>query len=242
MGVSDSLTPNLDALGSRGAVFRSHFSQDTATRTAIPKLLYSRYFCPLLFPDSAKVPLFFPAELFQTFDDESVSLPRALALGGYRGALVSAHSWFKPGSGIAAEFDETFDLSTELTFPAKYAYPRAQQVVDFAIDWLEEHEGGKHFLYLHLMDTHFPHFFEEDAQALLDPEIYDQVDLSLFSEGGRPRSLTSALSGPDRLYLEALYDGSLRYADRQLGRLLEYLRSQGQLEKTLIVVTSDHGD
>ncbi|MGB6368948.1 MAG: sulfatase-like hydrolase/transferase, partial [Thermoanaerobaculia bacterium] len=83
VGVSDSLTPNLDALGSRGVVFRSHFSQDTATRTAIPKLLYSRYFCPLLFPDSAKVPLFFPMELFQSFDTESISLPRALSLGGY---------------------------------------------------------------------------------------------------------------------------------------------------------------
>ncbi|MGB6848193.1 MAG: sulfatase, partial [Thermoanaerobaculia bacterium] len=242
VGVSDSLTPNLDALGSRGVVFRSHFSQDTATRTAIPKLLYSRYFCPLLFPDSAKVPLFFPMELFQGFDEESVSLPRALSLGGYRTAMVSAHSWFKPGTGIAAEFDESFDLSTELDFPARYSYPRGEQVVDFAVDWLEKHQGERYFLYLHFMDTHFPHFFEQDAQALLAPEIFAQVDLSLFSEGGRPRSLTSELSGSDRLYLEALYDGSLRYADRQLGRLFEYLRSQAQLENTLIVVTSDHGE
>ena len=242
VGAGDALTPNLDALGNRGVVFRSHFSQDTATRTAIPKLLYSRYFCPLLFPDSAKVALFFPMELFQGFDEESVSLPRALSLAGYHTALVSAHSWFKPATGIAAEFDESFDLSTELDFPARHGYPQAQQVVDFAVEWLEKHRGERYFLYLHLMDTHFPHFFEQDAQALLDPEIYAQVDLSLFSEGGRPRSLTSALSGPDRLYLKALYDGSLRYTDRQLGRLFEYLRSQAELDKTLIVVTSDHGE
>jgi arylsulfatase A-like enzyme len=242
VGASDTLTPNLNALGDRGAVFRSHFSQDTATRTAIPKLLYSRYFCPLLFPDSAKVPLFFPMELFQGFDKESVSLPRALSHGGFRTALVSAHSWFKPGTGIAVEFDESFDLSTELDFPARYGHPRARQVVDFAVEWLENHGDERFFLYLHLMDTHFPHFFEEDAQSLLDPDVYAQVDLALFSGGGRPRSLETALSGPDRLYLDALYDGSLRYADRQLGRLIEYLRSQGRLESTLIVVTSDHGE
>jgi arylsulfatase A-like enzyme len=242
VGWSDTVTPNLDEIGRRGVVFQNHFSQDTSTRNSIPKLLYSRYFCPLLFPDSAKVPLSFPAELFQTFDDESVSLPRALALGGYRGALVSAHSWFKPGSGIAAEFDESFDLSTELTIAAKYAYPRAQQVVDFAIEWLEGHRDEKYFLYLHLMDTHFPHFFEEDAQELLGPEAYERADLTRFADGGRPLVLMDKLAEPDGLYLESLYDGSLRYADRQLGRLFEYLRSQDQLEETLIVVTSDHGE
>src|SRR6185503_13540935 len=46
----------------------------------------------------------------------------------------------------------------------------------------------------------------------------------------------------DRAYLDALYDGALHYVDRQLGRLFERLRRWGALERTLLVITADHGE
>jgi choline-sulfatase len=39
-----------------------------------------------------------------------------------------------------------------------------------------------------------------------------------------------------------LYDGEVAYADAQLGRLLEWLRRSGEAARTLVVVTSDHGE
>jgi arylsulfatase A-like enzyme/Flp pilus assembly protein TadD len=38
------------------------------------------------------------------------------------------------------------------------------------------------------------------------------------------------------------YNGEVAYADAQLGRLLAYLRDQGLLDRTLVVVTADHGE
>ncbi len=38
------------------------------------------------------------------------------------------------------------------------------------------------------------------------------------------------------------YDAEITYADEQLGRLIERLRSAGELENTLVVLTSDHGE
>ena len=38
------------------------------------------------------------------------------------------------------------------------------------------------------------------------------------------------------------YDGEIAYADREVGRVLEALRERGQLDTTLVVVTSDHGE
>jgi choline-sulfatase len=38
------------------------------------------------------------------------------------------------------------------------------------------------------------------------------------------------------------YDGEIAYADAQLARLLDSLRAQGQLDRTLIVVAGDHGE
>lgn len=39
-----------------------------------------------------------------------------------------------------------------------------------------------------------------------------------------------------------VYDNSIRHTDDVMGRLLTHLADQGQLEKTLIVITSDHGE
>jgi arylsulfatase A-like enzyme/Flp pilus assembly protein TadD len=38
------------------------------------------------------------------------------------------------------------------------------------------------------------------------------------------------------------YDGEVAYADAQLGRLLAHLRETGTLDRTLVVVTADHGE
>ena len=38
------------------------------------------------------------------------------------------------------------------------------------------------------------------------------------------------------------YMGLIKQCDDQLGRLLDYLRDSGQMDDTMIVLTSDHGD
>ncbi len=45
--------------------------------------------------------------------------------------------------------------------------------------------------------------------------------------------------GADRM---ALYDGELRFTDFHIGRLLDDLRAKGLYDKTVIVVTGDHGE
>ncbi|MEO8704395.1 MAG: sulfatase-like hydrolase/transferase [Kofleriaceae bacterium] len=45
--------------------------------------------------------------------------------------------------------------------------------------------------------------------------------------------------GPDK---QALYDGELLYTDLHIGRLLDSLRAQGLYDKTIVVVTGDHGE
>ena len=42
--------------------------------------------------------------------------------------------------------------------------------------------------------------------------------------------------------MKALYAGEISYADSQIARLLEALRASGRIERTLVVLTSDHGE
>jgi len=43
-------------------------------------------------------------------------------------------------------------------------------------------------------------------------------------------------------FADRLYDGEIAYVDSQLGRLLAALRRGGTLDRTLVVVTADHGE
>src|SRR5262249_58283380 len=40
----------------------------------------------------------------------------------------------------------------------------------------------------------------------------------------------------------ALYDAGIRYVDDEIARLVRALRADGRLERTVIVVTADHGE
>ena len=44
------------------------------------------------------------------------------------------------------------------------------------------------------------------------------------------------------LYAKDPYSGEISYTDSQLGRLFDYLKAQNLLDRTLIVVTADHGE
>jgi len=236
-GYEKPTTPRLDELAGRGLLFTSTFSQATTTRRYLPTFLFSRYFTVPVFPDHPSVPLTEPEVLFRRLDDESLSLPRALAGAGVATAVISAHIWIQEGTRFAAEFDEVHCLPVVLEHEGPY--PDAAQVIDFALDWLAGRLDEDFFLYLHLMDTHFPHGFTADARAFFGP---GPPPTGNFTSHGRPRDLSRPLTGEDRRYLDALYDGSLRYADRQVGRLLDFLQAKGRLDEILIVVTADHGE
>ncbi len=238
-GYGRDTTPNMDRLAERGWVFTRHFSQATYTRQSLPSLLYSRYFAHPLFPSSANVPYSSPRDLFRRVDDEAISLPRAFAAAGFDTAAISSHFWLKPGTAFAGEFQEMNDLSVSVDYDRRYGHPRGDAVVDAALRWLDRHRHRDTFLYLHFMDTHFPHFFGPEARRFFGEDRYDA---RTFDGRGSPIDRSQPLSASDRAYLDALYDGSLRYTDEQIGRLISFLEQRGQLDDTLIAITSDHGD
>lgn len=241
-GYERETTPALDALAANGVLARKHFALASQTRASLPQMLYSRYFTPSIFPDSYNVPLEEPWNLFQELDREAISLPRALAAAGFRTAALSAHAWLRPDTPFAAEFDELRRLGDEVPVDPFYGYPTAGQVTDAAITWLDRYRRDDVFLYLHYMDTHFPHPWGPEAQEFGGDDLDMEAVLRAFTPEGRLRDEDRPLTAEQRRYLDALYDGGLRHADREVGRLVDYLQRQGWLEETLIVVTSDHGE
>lgn len=238
-GYPRATTPEMDALAKGGAHFPQHYTQGRSTRFALPILLYSRYYTRNLLPYVQQVALADPEELFRDRRIDTISLPKAFEAAGFHTAMVSAHTWLRVDTEFAREFIEPHDLPTEMEYDPRYGYPRAGEVIDYTIEWLQVHADEDFFLYVHLMDPHFPHLFDKDAREFFGADDYDAPRID---PRGRVIDPSELLSETDQRYLDALYDGSLRYTDRHIGRLAAFLRERARLDDTLIAVTADHGD
>lgn len=114
----------------------------------------------------------------------------------------------------------------------------ARVYADLFLDW-EEEQTGAWAACVNFMDGHLPYLPDEDhdkwgGDKLLDlqNEMDDQV--WEFNGGQRPWWQRKALEG--------LYDGTIHQMDAQLRRLIETLERRDELDNTLIVITSDHGE
>lgn len=107
---------------------------------------------------------------------------------------------------------KAFDLKP----PRYFRHDRrpAAEIIDRFLRWQELSEGRRFFAFVNLFDAHDPY---------VEPP------------GWTPRY------GPRRSSIDT-YDSAIAYMDDQLGRLFEALRQRGVLDRTVVIVTSDHGE
>jgi len=218
-------TPNLDALASDGVVFeRSHapiattFPSHASMFTGVyPRVHGVRW-------------------NGQSLDEGWVTLAERLSDEGYAtGAFVSYKSMVNRG-GLGQGFETVSDPTH-----AKWDGARSgDETVAMASEWLTKHADGPFFLWVHLFEPHSPY-------PMTDYAAQSMGDYSgPFSAGIAAEDFSSLPKGwaddpHERAAIRALYDGRVRDADRQVGRILESLTECNAREDTLVVVLGDHG-
>jgi arylsulfatase A-like enzyme len=112
-----------------------------------------------------------------------------------------------------------------------------------ALEWAQKQtQGQPFFLWVHLFGGHGPYYNGGDyADRVLDPGYEGPVGPKKWQLN---RIMTERIPlGPrDIHHLDALYDAAVTGTDRQAGTLLDGLRAAGKLDRTLIVLTADHGE
>jgi arylsulfatase A-like enzyme len=99
-----------------------------------------------------------------------------------------------------------------------------------------------------LREPHDPFICGEDAFDLYDPDdlqLPPNANDDCRDKPGLYRQAQTAfteLSEPERRELAACYYGSITELDEQLGKLIDKVDRAGELENTLIVFTTDHGE
>jgi hypothetical protein len=119
---------------------------------------------------------------------------------------------------------------------------------------LDDLEDERFFLFLHYYDAHSD--FEGKLPYDSDPEDraafsgWYHGDFTGCDAGGRcahhllrhMRAERRTLPEEDRRYVSSLYDAGLRTLDRGLGGFFRGLGARGLLDRTIVVLTADHGE
>lgn len=178
---------------------------------------------------------------------EHLTLAESFSAAGYRTAGILGNPLLGPDYG----YDRGLDHYVVAPAESEMKWP-ASQVFGDGLAWLEETDatGKPFFLWLHPIDPHAP-YIPVEGNAFPEPYVgvatraNAERTLQPYYEGGLQRADPERLT--DKVWANILdnrdrYDSDILQFDRQLGALMTALEERGELENTLIVVTSDHGE
>lgn len=186
-------------------------------------------------------------------DPGTTMLAERFAAAGYRTAGFSNNPWVTGSTGLADGFDTFVEV-----FRESYAVERAiVRYVDedttglqdagaarsvAALDrWLDGVEDEPVFVFVNLVEAHFPYDPPEgwrgrDRDTIPNP-AEDRRVLDHFLRDAYAGTLSEA----DRAVAWGLYEDEVAYVDHQLGGILDTLAEHGRGDG-LTVVTADHGE
>ncbi len=128
----------------------------------------------------------------------------------------------------------------------KYPYPRydaemkAAHQVRLAGNFLETNKENPFALWLSFMEPHSPYDFPVEDRNAIDPRSFTPPKVGPEDAWQIPK-IFRPLSNEDKQGIIASCYTSVRYLDRNIGLVLEKLKSLGLDENTLVVYTADHG-
>lgn len=214
-GYERDTTPHIDAFAENAVLF------ETAVSTAPMTLPSHTSMFTGLFPsrhDGSKW-----AKIAST----TPYLPEILSRAGYQTDALVTGAYLSQDYG----FERGFDFY-QMDYPAP-----AAETVDQAIELLRLGRGADQFLFLHLIDAHWPY---EPPEELLDRFVAQASDIAPLL-----RKIVDNVppSSPKEIeQVVALYDSEIVSADAALGRFFETMKNMGIYDSSLIIVTADHGE
>ena len=222
-GSPTAKTPILDKLAADGAMFTRAYSNSPWTLPSHATLFTG------LTPSQLGI-----QKVQDRLGRSALTLAEVMRNSGYDTAAFTSYVLLSPAYG----FDQGFDI---------FHYRKdatAEQIVDAAGTYFEQHQLKKFFMFLHIYDPHWPYRPKlEYAREHYKGEVTKDME-SLFWEEDYYKWVAAHLTGPEEwtTFSRAMYDAEVSYVDAQLERLFRKLADLNMIDRTVIIVTSDHGE
>ena len=159
------------------------------------------------------------------------SLPEALHRAGYRTYFDMSGDFTRAYRGLGALAAHHADRFTDGVSDPRYG-PYDDRIVLQNLDRIPDHSDAPAFFYFHLHSVHA-------VGVRYQPPTYTPTGSNLVS---MVRSHYTKGSAVDREVLTNNYDNGIRQADTVIEQLLSTLRRKGYLDRSVVVVTADHGE
>lgn len=239
LGYSRKTTPTIDSFAKKGYLFTQAISQSSWTVPATMSWFTS------LYPSQHKVVNKYSiyTEQEKIMSDLRTLSPNAKTLTEILKARGYATGAFTGDAGVSARFGfgKGFD-----TYVDDSKFAGMDHSIPPAITWLRENKGRKFFIFLHGYDSHGQYdppkgytkrFVDFKYKGSLSGGKEEQG--MLREEGLEKGSIR--LSNEDVRFWRALYDEKINDADQRFSQFIDELRRLKLLDKTIIIIASDHG-
>ncbi|MBP2681431.1 MAG: sulfatase [Candidatus Krumholzibacteriota bacterium] len=252
-GYPRQTTPVIDSLAREGVLFRNARSHGNRTIISVPSIFTSLY--PSFHGTVGR------GDKVRALGDEYTTIAETFRSAGYATVGLMSNVYLKTGYGLGQGFDTVERFYAEryllglykllrhvgVVERPRYAvalHPDAEEVTESGLRRLRNLEGKPFFLYAHYMDTHHPYTPPPPYDTMFGEDDPGPGPQDLFRKTTRwlKGSASDSLSTREIEKLKDYYDGSIRRADEQIGRLVDAARKASGKRDLVVVVTSDHGD
>jgi arylsulfatase A-like enzyme len=217
--------PTFDKLAATGALFTQNYVQGNEPRVSHASIWSALY--PIkhkMIGEKDRLAL-----EWTTVDEVAKQAGRFVA-------GVSANGYVRPKRGFGSAWDRYSNhIEEELGLKAEDIFEKGMSFVD----------GKKEpwFLYLGTVDTHVTWRAKQPWLDQYDPGYKGRFAESFGGDdAGAAASGKLTLTDREIQHVRALYDSNVSYQDDILRQLMEKLEGQGMWDKTMLIITADHGD
>jgi arylsulfatase A-like enzyme len=150
---------------------------------------------------------------------EHRTLAETLQAAGYATAAFTSGAWIMPSAGFRRGFDLYHEQPSFWPAPPPGGVP--YEAFTRGLEWMAANRDRPLFLFLHNYLVHRPHDPPPPYSGMFDA-------LPAFAPEAEKQRL--------------LYEQEVRYGDDQIRAFLEGLDATGLADRTLVIVTADHGE
>jgi arylsulfatase A-like enzyme len=170
-------------------------------------------------------------------DPATPTLAELLKAKGYWNAAFTGGGYVSGFFGFNKGFD-SFRIVGE-----KNDRDGAAKLARSAERWIQKNLDRNFFLFLHTYQIHNPYNADEPWNRRYLREGAELSEVNMVPLGFFNEKRFRPVSEDFRRNIIGLYDGEIRYTDENLiGPLVAKLKALGIYDRTMIVLTSDHGD
>lgn len=241
LGYPRDVTPTIDAMAKEGFSFTNNISVASWTVPASMSWFTGVYpsehrltnkFAVFNPPDNNKI-----ANL-KELSPNLVTLAEVLKGNGYATGGFTGNAGVSGGFGYGQGFDTYFF--------EKGKFGSMGVSIPKALEWLKENKDRKFFMFLHGYDMHGQNVPAEGFDYRFVEKGYDgrftgsAKEQEALREEGLEKGFVN-LRDEDVRFWRAIYDEKIQRTDASFKKFLEEFAKLGLMDKTIFVLTSDHG-